>query len=237
MPYFYHYTDEKGAKNIVRTGRIMASLKFVARGDVAHGNGVYLTMLSPDTASKEEVAMNNWMKKSPEYINKTKNYFVIEIPNSDIEAAKDTDRNIFLFGKNSDLRLEKYSWWLRDFDSGQIIGSYKYQLTSLGPASSEYPYLMGDYAITVDTVNGRPVYKNWEGSTPYFLFMDSKSRWAVGPDAGDDHVELVQRSLLKNGKRVRFSIGPDADMPWKNFANVGGWKVTDASLRALPWQK
>ena len=39
MPYFYHYTDEKGAKNIVRTGRIMASLKFVAKGDVAHGNG------------------------------------------------------------------------------------------------------------------------------------------------------------------------------------------------------
>ena len=51
MPLYYHYTDDAGAENIIRAGKIMASLGFLS-GDTAFGNGVYLTKLNKETSNK-----------------------------------------------------------------------------------------------------------------------------------------------------------------------------------------
>ena len=50
------------------------------KGDVAFGNGVYLTELNPWTYSKHQIAMNNWMNTSDATMNKLKNYFILSIP-------------------------------------------------------------------------------------------------------------------------------------------------------------
>ena len=134
MPYFYHYTDDEGAEKIIRTGKIMASLKTMASDDAAYGNGVYLTKLKPPTSSKTEIAQNNWLNTTPQIVNKTKNYFVVEIPDSDVKDFTAAGRNIFLFDNRKDLSLLTFPWWLKDFDSGKTIASYKYTMASYGPA-------------------------------------------------------------------------------------------------------
>ena len=175
MPLFYHYTDDEGAQQIIRTGRVLASLKFMSGGDAAYGSGVYLTQLEPQTfkispfhpshqTSKIDIARNNWMNASPEALKKTEIYFVFDIPESDVNDTKAKNRNIFLFGNMNDLLLHKYPWWLKNFDSNEILASYKYKVMSLGPASNRCPHVMGDYVITEETVNGRPVYQEREKS-------------------------------------------------------------------------
>ena len=52
MPLFYYYTDAEGAENIILSGKIKASLSFMAGGDIAFGNGVYFTKLSSETSIK-----------------------------------------------------------------------------------------------------------------------------------------------------------------------------------------
>jgi len=111
MPeYFYHCTDDEGAHNIIRSARILASLSFMTNGDAGFGNGVYLTKMDPKTHSKEQIAMNNWTNTSALAINKTKNYFVFKIPDSDTKDAGANGRDIFLFDQRKDLRLHKYHW-------------------------------------------------------------------------------------------------------------------------------
>ena len=83
------------------------------QGDAACGNGVYLTKLSPVSSSKTEIAMNNWTKSSAPYIDRTEYCFVLEVPESKVEDARAAGRNIFLYSQSSDLRLVKYSWWLK----------------------------------------------------------------------------------------------------------------------------
>jgi len=64
IPTFYHYTDDEGARNIIRSGTIQASLKFMSNGrDVAYGNGVYLTALTPESP-KRTIARNNWQNNN-----------------------------------------------------------------------------------------------------------------------------------------------------------------------------
>merc|ERR1719186_1587622 len=117
MPLYYHYTDEEGAKSILRSGKILASLGFMAKGEAACGNGVYLTKLSPVSSSKAEIAMNNWTKSSAPYIDRTEYCFVVDIPESEVKDARAVGRNIFLYDECSDLRLIKYPWWLKRHES------------------------------------------------------------------------------------------------------------------------
>jgi len=228
MPYFYHYTDEEGAKHIIRTGKILASLSFMAGGDTVAGNGVYFTKLAPGTSSRTEIAMNNWTKTSPQYLNKTDYYFVLVIPESEIETVAAQGRSIFKFGRRSDLRLEKYPWWLKRYGSGPIIASYKYRITSLGPASKNCGFLMDDYLISEETVNGKPVYKT--SDSRYSLFMSGKGNWLVGTDAGRDAGILQQIS--------NHSLGPDLNLPWNYVPNNGQlkFKDDDHTLKADAWQ-
>ena len=83
---------------IILSGKIKASLSFMAGGDTAFGNGVYLIKLSPETSIKIQIAKNNWANTSAQFIRKTENYFVIDIKESDVKDTNATDRNIFTFG-------------------------------------------------------------------------------------------------------------------------------------------
>jgi len=225
MPYFYHYTDEEGAQNIVRSGRVMVTLSVTAGGDAAYGNGVYLTKMSP-TFTKEEIAMNNWMQTTPQFIRKTNNYFVFDIPDSDVEDKTGEGRNIFLLGKKNDLLLTKYPWWLKNFDTGRIIASYKYQISSLGPASKAHPSRLGNFVITEGTVNARPVYK----SDKDYLFMSSYGKWIVGKEAGVDTWCFSQK------ENRDFSLGPDSNVQW-GYAVDGKFMDGDDTLKVCGWQK
>jgi len=235
--YFYHFTDDDGARNIIRSGKIQASLKLSATGRAGHGNGVYLTKLKPEDHTRSEIALNNWGRISASFINKTENYFVLLLPDSDIKDAAVKDRDIFLFGRRNDLPLVKYKWWLMNYDSKKIIASYKYQLSSVGPVSL-LPLLnskMGEYRMSEEIVNGRPVYKH-EGFNLY-LFMSSHGSWIVGPDAGEDKGWFSQ--LQESSK---YSLGPVLNVLWKygnQNQSVGQrrWNTDDATLWAYPCKK
>merc|ERR1719319_378844 len=215
--YFYHYTDDEGAKNIIRTGKILASLSFMATDDAGFGNGVYLTKMNPRTYTKAQIAKNNWGKTTVPFINRTQNYFVLSIPDSKIKDATSDMRDIFLFDRKHDLSLHKYSWWLKNYDSGQIISSYRYTLASYGPAlvldAGLDPPAFGDYIMSDETVNGRPVYKHKDSES--FLFMNSGGFWLVSPIAGEDAGWISQNS--------NYSLGPNSDVMWK-YGSEGQWK-------------
>ena len=214
MPCFYHYTDDEGAENIIRTGTILASVQLIENAGTAFGNGVYLTALSPETSTKQQIAKNNWQNISFSSLNKVKNYFVLDIPDSDIKDTKAVDRNIFLFGHRNDLRLHKYKWVLKKFDSGATIASYKYRISSSGHTPSHLSPIMGDYVMVIDeTANGRPVYKRVKGSE-WYLFMSSKGKWMVGLDPEEDKCGLFQTS--------NYSLGPHQNVPWKYLCK-GAW--------------
>jgi len=222
---YYHYTDDEGAKSILRSGKILASLEFMQNGDAGFGNGVYLTKLEPETSTKSEIALNNWMKTGPPFIKKTQNYFVIKIPDCDVKDVSANGRKIFLLNGRNDLFLRKYSWWLRNHDTQQIIVSYKYQLASLGPALSAHGDKMGNYIMSEDAANGRPVYKHETSS--YCLFMGSRGDWYVHSDTGEDKGWF--------GQLGEYALGPDTNVPWKYFTD-GKWKKDDVTLKAHAWQ-
>jgi len=224
---YYHYTDDEGAKNIIRSGKIQASLSSEATDDAGFGNGVYLTTLKARTCTKSEIAMNNWLKISVPFINRTSNYFVLKIPDSDIKDASTNSRNIFLFGNRKDLCLYKYKWWLMNYDSDTIISSYKYRLSSVGP-STTIPVLnekLGEYTMSDETVNGRPVYKH--DSSHFCLFMTRLGNWMVGSDPGRDSGDFRQPSMN--------SLGPVSKSPWQ-YGFGGQWNEDDVTLMAYAWQ-
>ena len=53
----YHYTDKDGAKGIASSGKIWQS-EFPK--DAVYGNGTYLTDMSPNKYSKQQIAKNLW---------------------------------------------------------------------------------------------------------------------------------------------------------------------------------
>ena len=57
--YFYHYTSEAAAKDIVLSGIISPSL--AANGDAAHGDGVYLTTLDPRLGRETQEQQLGWL--------------------------------------------------------------------------------------------------------------------------------------------------------------------------------
>jgi len=228
--YFYHYTDDEGAKNIIRSGKIMASLSYMASDDAGFGNGVYLTMLKPETNTQTKISRNNWAQTSDKFIKKTENYFVLDIPESGVKDASDASgRDIFLFGRGKDLRLSKYKWWLKNYESGQILASYKYKLDTIGPASllPKLVNVMGDYIMSEETVNGRIVYKHVALPERY-LFMSSCGKWLVGQDAEKYNGWLMQKS--------KYSLGPHSTLPWEYADYDNHWITDDSTLKASPYQ-
>lgn len=233
MPHFNHYTDDEGVSNIIRCGKIMASLTFTANGDVSYGNAVYLTKLKPPTSTETEIAQNNWMNTSSQYLSKTKNYFVFDISWKEVTDSQADGRNIFLFGRGNDLSLVKHKWWLKDFDSGHIIASYKYTITSFGPAYFKWRSQMGDYTMIDETVNGRPVYKCSKPRSRQYLYMTSAGNWIVSAEIGANDGWLRQNDYS-------YGLGPDSNVPWEYWDNSidynGEWNYDDVTLKAFAWQ-
>jgi len=228
---YYHYTDEEGSRKIIRSGKILASLSFTTSDDAGYGNGVYLTTLNPDTHSKHDIAMNNWVKTTESFINKTKYYFVLTIPDSDIIDVSSNGRVLYLLGRKSDLSLHKYRWWLQSNDTGKIITSYKFTLSSCGPASLVpcLEYSLGDYRMSDESVNGRPLYKHED--TENYLFMNNHGGWSVSSEAGGDGGCFIQHS--------NYSIGPKSNLPWEYADDDGDgeWYEDDKTLQMQAWQK
>jgi len=232
---YYHYTDEEGSRKIIRSGKILASLSFTTSDDAGYGNGVYLTTLNPDTHSKHDIAMNNWVKTTESFINKTKYYFVLTIPDSDIKDVSSNGRVIFLLGRKSDLSLHKYHWWLQSNDNtGKIISSYKYTLSSYGPASlvprhsARQASPFGDYIMSDEAVNGRPLYKNKDSEN--YLFMSNHGSWMVSDEAGDEAAWFHQLS--------NYSLGPTPNLPWVySDGDDDQWFMDDKTLKMQAWQK
>ena len=229
-----------GAQNIIIDGKIKASLGYMRPGDVANGNGVYLTKLEPRNHTRAEIALNNWMNAAPENIRRTENHFVLDITDRNVEDTSTDGRSIFLYGCKKDLHLHKYPWWLMNFNSDRVIASYRYRISSLGPANSTHPHLMGDYTIIDETINGRPVYRSNRGS---YLFMNSDGGWIVRHgDFRDEGALLYQDS--------NYSLGPISDEPWKYWVDPSsdassddsddsddfGWLSDDATLKCHGWQ-
>lgn len=143
-------------------------------------------------------------------------------------------------GCKKDLHLHKYPWWLMNFNSDRVIASYRYRISSLGPANSIHLYLMGDYTIIDETINGRLVYRSDRGS---YLFMNSLGEWIVRHgDFRDEDSVLYQDS--------NYSLGPISDEPWKYWVEPSsdassddsddsddyGWLSDDATLKCHGWQ-
>jgi len=143
-------------------------------------------------------------------------------------------------GCKKDLHLHKYPWWLMNFNSDRVIASYRYRISSLGPANSIHLYLMGDYTIIDETINGRLVYRSDRGS---YLFMNSLGEWIVRHgDFRDEDSVLYQDS--------NYFLGPISDEPWKYWVEPSsdassddsddsddyGWLSDDATLKCHGWQ-
>ena len=143
-------------------------------------------------------------------------------------------------GCKKDLHFHKYPWWLMNFNSDRVIASYRYRISSLGPANSIHLYLMGDYTIIDETINGRLVYRSDRGS---YLFMNSLGEWIVRHgDFRDEDSVLYQDS--------NYSLGPISDEPWKYWVEPSsdaslddsddfddyGWLSDDATLKCHGWQ-
>merc|ERR1712080_535918 len=126
----------------------------------------------------------------------------------EVTDSRADGRNIFLFGRGNDLSLVKYKWWLKDFDSGHIIASYKYTITSYGPAYNMWRSKMGVYTMTDETVNGRPVYKSSRIHAHQYLYMTSAGNWVVSAEIGANGGWLRQDDFS-------YGLGPDSNIPWE----------------------
>ena len=65
---------------------------------------------------------------------------------------------------------------------------------------------MGDYVMTEETVNGRPVYQHPGYNQVHFLFMDSCGKWGVGSNTDKDVAWMKQKD--------KYSLGPGAAGAW-----------------------
>ena len=136
----YHYTTNKGKDGIVKNKKINKSVEKKGRADVRHGEGVYLTELTPKTA-KEEIAKNNYDGKQ---LDKTvakfiKNGFIdyyIEIKLkkdklSKLEKCTDTAKRLIAMNRNVWLYKDD------DIDLSKDVDSWEWGETGASEAISE----------------------------------------------------------------------------------------------------
>ena len=84
--FFYHYTTIEAAKVIFLSGKILPSL--AAKGDAAHGDGVYLTTLEP-RLGRDTIKNNNWDGLAGTRDRRVEAYFEICMPSSKVKRTKD----------------------------------------------------------------------------------------------------------------------------------------------------
>ena len=113
MGRLYHYTNQQGYDQIVRSKTIRQSQNF--EKDCLYGDGVYLTTMNPQEFSKEDLARNNWggAWKKRMSAGRLDYYIEIEIPYSDLSLQRcDTsdsgDRDVYLYSGH--MQLDRFSW-------------------------------------------------------------------------------------------------------------------------------
>lgn len=100
----YHYTDTDGKNGIKRSKRINMSSR---KGDMRYGRGVYLTSIHPSSASKADIAANNYDGRSnaPAYrrmeAGRVDSYVEIEfdLNNPYLEEVL-SERDVYLYKKD-----------------------------------------------------------------------------------------------------------------------------------------
>ena len=125
----YHYTTNSGKNGIVKDKTINKSVKKKGKYDVKHGDGVYLTELTPDTAGgAKAIAVNNFdgiklTQVAQSNINRGRIDFYIKLELKEEKMAnlewcedkeerlKALDRNVWLYkDQDIDLSTDVDSW-------------------------------------------------------------------------------------------------------------------------------
>ena len=108
MGRFYHYTDEKGYKAILKSRKIKKSKMKV--GDAVYGTGVYLTRLSPQDRTKGGIARNNYghdsLEKARLKDGRVDYWFEFDIDEARLENVSG-ERDIWLL-MNSSLKFDDF---------------------------------------------------------------------------------------------------------------------------------
>ena len=214
--YFYHYTNQKSAKAIFLSGKILPSLR--SNGDAVHGDGVYLTTLDPKLG-KDIVIQNNWDGVTRNSEEKMECYFEILMPSSKVTRAKEK-RDIQIF--TGELALSQYKWSLKDW-SGDLMATQHFMVRSEGAAAVNQSTTMGRYTLCGNIVmqKDKPVYKH--DTTDMFLYSIN-GNWHVSAVAGNNaDCLLFQPSNTPS---------PHKTIPWK-YALDYEWQE-DETLKVRP---
>ena len=224
--FFFHYTTEEAAIQIVLDGEIEASLG--ADGDAVHGEGVYLTTLEPKYGL-QTIMKNNWGGAAADRA-KVDAYFEILLPSREITRAKDK-RDIQVY--KGTLKLSDYKWNLRSFDTGDLLATQYFMISSEGEAMEEHSDIMGRYKLSKKNVtncpplSNVPVYKKDGGK--FYLYLTHRGNWIVSDVVGHSAGYIFQ---LNSGEPAP---SPLKNLPWQysSDANANGWKDDD-TLKVYP---
>ena len=142
------------ATQIVLDGKIRPSL--ASGGDAIHGDGVYLTTLEPKYGLPT-IMNNNWDGVA---VNRAKveAYFEFWLPSSAIIRAKEK-RNIQVY--KGTLKLSDYKWNLKSFETGDLLATQYFMISSEGEAMKEYSDIMGRYTLSQKIVMNCPPLDNF----------------------------------------------------------------------------
>ena len=133
----YHYTTADGLNGIIRSRRINSSVQNSRRADVRHGEGVYLTELTPDT-TKKVIAANNYDGRQldrtvAKFISQGRIDYYIEVvlQQNDLRLEQCFDQNQRLMAMNrnvwlyrGDIDLNFVQWRHGETGASRSITSY-----------------------------------------------------------------------------------------------------------------
>lgn len=107
--YLYHYTNKDGTKGIVGSGYIKQSRRSGSNDDAVAGDGTYLTSMSPEDHTKEEILENNYIEVDSD--NKDLADYCFEFKTDDLREDGKTvekcdlgDRDVYIV-RDSDIQL------------------------------------------------------------------------------------------------------------------------------------
>ena len=83
---------------------------------------------------------------------------------------------------------------------------YKFTLSATGRAGEVWPSLLGDYSLTEEQHNGRPVYRNSGGPRSRHLWSQEDGTWAVSGNVGYD---------LPGMKSTDAAVSPGLCQQWQ----------------------
>ena len=131
------------------------------------------------------------------------------------------------------LKLSDYKWNLKSFETGDLLATQYFMISSEGEAMKEYSDIMGRYTLSQKIVMNCPphynvpVYKKDGGN--FYLYLNSSEEsgdWLVSDVVGYSAGYLQQLNL--GGEPAP---SPLQNLPWQYSSN--GWKDDD-TLKVYP---